>query len=113
MKLEAIAPGNLGVATRFGPNEKADQNRKVLQNLPEKKAEKEVSSEELIQKIKELSQDGLYSVRFETHQDTHQMVIRIVNQESGEVIRQIPSEELLQISKSLQNLRGLVVNTQS
>ena len=113
MKLEAIAPGNLGIAPRIGYSEKLDQSRKALQSLPEKKVEKEVSSEELLQKIKELSQDGLYSVRFETHPDTHQLVIRVVDQVSGDVIRQIPSEELLQISKSLQNLRGIVIDTQS
>ena len=52
-------------------------------------------------------------LRFETDKDTGVHLIKIVDTKSGEVVRQIPSEELLYITKSLQNLKGLLVSKES
>jgi len=74
--------------------------------------EKKVAPEEVLKKIKSLTEDGAYSVRFEMDKDVDQMVIRLFDHQSGDMIRQIPSEELLEAIKSLRDFRGLMVNTQ-
>lgn len=48
------------------------------------------------------------SVRFQIDPEDQQMVIKVVDQDSGKVIRQFPSEEVLRISKALDNLNGLL-----
>jgi len=48
------------------------------------------------------------SVRFQLDPEDQQMVIKVVDQDSGKVIRQFPSEEVVRISKALDNLKGLL-----
>jgi flagellar protein FlaG len=72
-----------------------------------------VQPEELLQNIKALTDGGAYSVRFEMHKDTNDMIINLVEQKTGEVIRQIPPEEILGLHKMLSDLRGNLVQTES
>lgn len=72
-----------------------------------------IQAEELIQNIKALAQDGAYSVRFEIDDATQDLVINLIDQETKEVIRQVPSEEILGIRQSLADLRGNLVETES
>lgn len=49
-------------------------------------------------------------VRFEFDKEAHTMITKVVDVESGELIRQMPSEEVVRISKALGKLQGLLVN---
>lgn len=64
--------------------------------------ENKVSPEEILDKIKQISEDGLYSVRFEKNDEVDQLVIKLVDRRNDEVIRQIPPEEILGIKAHLQ-----------
>lgn len=109
----AVSPqGQMSVAA-----DKLDDARKK-QGAPTPEAAVETKSnflptEEVLDKIKGLAEDGVYSVRFEEDESTRQFVVRIVNRDSGEVIRQLPPEELLGLKKTLADLRGNLVDTQS
>lgn len=48
-------------------------------------------------------------LKIEVDSETDQVVIKVVQQESGKIIRQIPPEDLLQLEKNLSNLKGLLV----
>jgi flagellar protein FlaG len=91
--------------------ETVDRNRKepALQEPSQK--EKKIASEEILQKIKELTDNGNYSIRFELNEPTKQMVIQLLDAKSGEQIRMIPPEELLTVSQRLDDLRGNLVDT--
>ena len=69
--------------------------------------------EELLDQIKSSTEDGLYSVRFERDSDTNELVVKITDPETDKVIRQIPSEELVELSRHLEELRGNLVDTVS
>lgn len=45
--------------------------------------------------------------------ETERVVVKIVEQESGEVIRQIPPEELLELEKYLSSPKGLLLQEQA
>lgn len=45
--------------------------------------------------------------------ETDRVVVKVVEQESGEVIRQIPPEELLELEKYLSSPRGLLLHEQA
>jgi flagellar protein FlaG len=70
-----------------------------------------VQSEEILDQIKALTEDGSYSVRFEMEAKTNKMVVRLVDIESGETIRQIPPEEIIDLTEVLHELRGSLVDT--
>ncbi len=52
-----------------------------------------------------LSQDLVFSV----DSDTHRTIVKVVDQKTKEVIRQIPTPEALEISKALDTVKGLLI----
>jgi flagellar protein FlaG len=76
-------------------------------------AKSAIQPEELLSNIKALTEDGLYSVRFEMHKDTQDLIINLVDSQSGDVIRQIPPKEIVQLHEYMNDLRGNIVNTES
>lgn len=70
-----------------------------------------VQPEELLDKIKALTENGTYSVRFENNREFDQLIVKVVDTQTDEVIRQVPAEELLGVIASLAELRGKIVNT--
>ncbi|MBN2644193.1 MAG: flagellar protein FlaG [Desulfuromonadaceae bacterium] len=116
MNVEAINQQN---TTLFQMDRSLDNvssaRKKVNEDVAqeEKVEKKQVQPEELLQQIKQLTEDGLYSVRFENDERSQGMVVKIVDRENDEVIRQIPPEELLDLTKRLTDLRGNLIDTQS
>lgn len=49
-------------------------------------------------------------VRFEVHEETGRTVVKVVDRSTGELIRQIPPEQILKISAEIQKLVGLLVD---
>jgi len=49
------------------------------------------------------------SVEFSMDKDTGETVVKIVDTTTKEVIRQIPSEEMLSIAKALDKIQGLLI----
>lgn len=50
-------------------------------------------------------------VRFEMDDDAQRLVISIIDSSTGEVLRQIPSEAVLQVAKMIVKLQGTGVDT--
>lgn len=59
--------------------------------------------------IPEISQ----KLEFSIDKDTDSFVVKVVDKETRDVIRQIPSEELLNIAKALDKLQGLLIKDQA
>ncbi|HBG20958.1 MAG TPA: flagellar biosynthesis protein FlaG [Desulfobulbaceae bacterium] len=70
-----------------------------------------VQPEELLDQIKSITQDGLYSVRFEMDKTISDLVVQIFDNKTQEVIRQIPAEELLNFKATFAELVGNIVDT--
>ena len=70
-----------------------------------------LSVDQTEQSLKEINKvmDALsISVQFQMDPDFKEPIIKVVDQQTGEVIRQFPSEEVVRISKALDNLKGLL-----
>lgn len=52
------------------------------------------------------------SLSFDVDDKTHDIVVKIINRETGKLIRQIPPEELLKLRQKLEELVGVLVNKQ-
>lgn len=48
-------------------------------------------------------------LEFSLDDDTHRTVVKVIDRQTNEVIRQIPTEEVLQISKALDQVQGLLI----
>jgi flagellar protein FlaG len=98
------------------PAESVDSSRKQLEKAEpdlEKSSSSESSSvqpEEILTQIKALTQEGLFSVRFEKSENSDQLIIKVVDSETGEIIRQVPAETVFGISSSLGELSGQLIN---
>ena len=76
-----------------------------------KQEARKVAPEEVLRRIKELTDGGAQSVRFEMDKDLNVLVIRMYDSQTDELIRQIPAESLLETTKALQEYRrGLIVD---
>jgi flagellar protein FlaG len=93
--------------------EKAKDMDQAVDQLAEAQEKNGVQAEELLQNIKALTENGLYSVRFELYEDTQDLVINLIEVETGELIRQIPSDEILGMNKFFRELRGNIIETKS
>jgi flagellar protein FlaG len=49
-------------------------------------------------------------LEFSVDQDSHRTVVRIVDQQTKELIRQMPSAETLEIAKALDRVQGLLIS---
>ncbi|MFD0961898.1 flagellar protein FlaG [Paenibacillus chungangensis] len=49
-------------------------------------------------------------IKRSVHEGTNQIVYKVVNKESGEVIKQIPEEKLLDIATKIMELTGIIVD---
>ncbi len=119
MKIEAVSAQQLFPQnSQQGAVDQASDPRRAAEAAAEKKAvekaeEARPDSVALLERINELTEDGAYSVRFEKNRDLNEIVVKVVDSDSGDVIRQIPPEELLGLTKRLNELRGTIVNKQS
>jgi len=91
-------------------NDARKQKQEVSQDSGNK--QQQVPPEELLQQINALTEDGIYSVRFENDAPSGNMVVKVVDRNTDEVIRQIPPEELINLTKRMNDLRGNLVSTE-
>lgn len=64
-------------------------------------------------KVNEVLSHANPQLRIRVDSQTEQVVVKVVEQESGEVIRQIPPEELLELEKYLSSPKGVLVEEQA
>jgi len=115
MKVDTPSLAGASLSRMDTPADTVDTSRKKAQDglstsTDQQNSAKSVPPEEILDKIKALTDDGAFSVRFEKDQKTDKLVVRVVDSKSGDVIRQIPPEDVLELSKSLEKLQGNLVN---
>jgi flagellar protein FlaG len=116
MNIDMTASVGGAVQQRPQASEQIDTQRKNKEKVADSPqtatADKGVQAEELLSQIKALTEDGLYSVRFEQN-DNADLIVKIFDQKTDKVVRQIPTEELIALQKALDDLRGNIVDTEA
>ncbi|QEZ43902.1 flagellar protein FlaG [Cupriavidus oxalaticus] len=49
-------------------------------------------------------------LRFEIDDETHRVVTKVIDKDTGELIRQMPTEEMLRIARAIDKLQGLFIS---
>lgn len=82
-------------------------------DLPSSDAVVEIQEGELpkvVEQVNKVLEAFTHSLRFEVT-DTHRIIIRVVDTTSGEVVREIPPEKLMDTFNRLEDLVGLLLDT--
>lgn len=73
----------------------------------------QVSSEQLeaaIERLNDLMKDGQRSLAFSVDKELDEVVVKVMDTDTEEVIRQIPNEESLRFAKNLEGVLGVIFN---
>lgn len=65
--------------------------------------------EAAVKQVASVIQPKASDLKFSIDNDTGKTIVRITDQKTGEMIRQIPSAELVEIARSLDRMQGLLV----
>lgn len=66
--------------------------------------------ESSIEKLNELMRDGQRMLNFSVEKDLNKVVVKVMDVETEEIIRQFPNEEALKFAKHLEGMMGLLFN---
>jgi flagellar protein FlaG len=79
----------------------ADNNEQKQQN----NVETDLSIENALAEITEFVQDNGRQLNFSVDEGSQKNVVKVTDSETGEIIRQIPSEDVLRLSERLKDLQ--------
>ncbi len=93
--------GNMVQASQQTDNGASEQTQQASSNKK--------NSEEAIQELKNTLEEIKHNrLEFSVHEDTGRTVVKIIDQDTGEVIKQLPPEELLDLAEKLKEMSGVL-----
>ena len=112
-EINSLTAGGAGAQRAASANTKVDQIAvSVVRQAADVKAEiAKPSNDQLKQSVDDINKalaSSSISVQFQVDPDYKDLIVKIVDQDSGKLIRQMPTEEVVRISKAMDNLKGLL-----
>ncbi|MBI5665815.1 MAG: flagellar protein FlaG [Nitrospirae bacterium] len=90
--------------------QKAEDKQQKEINAQAYAKDENVETKEAMGRIEEAAVLFNRKIRLELEEDLDIMIVKVVDSETEEVIRQIPPEELVELSKNAKDLKGLLIN---
>ncbi len=106
--LAVVKVANNKVQTRSSDVDAVRVNKEVLTQTQDKTAENPQALQEKITQLNQKMQSLRRDLQFTVDEQSGEPVIKVIDSETKEVIRQIPSEEMLKIRESIDNLKGVL-----
>lgn len=116
MKVESMDASNASVMRVTGSNGGTDSTKenKNPKSVPAKDAKEARIPERVVSDALDKANKVIASNnrRFEysIHKKTHEIMIKVINTDTNEVVREIPPEKILDLIANLMQLAGLVVD---
>lgn len=105
------APSREAVSSSVGPRRNVSLAREPAATVQVGKKESGQAQERAaLAEINRTLKMASIGVQFEFDKEADTMIVKVVDVESGELIRQMPSEEVVRISRALGRLQGLLVH---
>lgn len=89
-----VAPSPVSVAQPVTPNNQSSEEQ----------------VKQAVQKIQETIDNLAQNLRFSVDEDTGKTIIKVVDAHTEEVIRQFPTEQAIEIARTLDKVQGLLFN---
>ena len=83
------------------------------ENISDTKATRVEHATSAVEKFKTLVQDLQRNLDFSVDDSSGQVVVKVMDGDSGKLIRQIPSEDLLRLSERLEDMRSLLFKAEA
>lgn len=115
--IDAISRVQAAQISTLSPRQRLDD---VLENFPapgsqlSEAQQAEPTAGELVepvQRINEVMRER--GIEFEINENSSRVITRVVDRDSGDVIREIPSEEVIRIAEQLEEMRGKFVSLEA
>lgn len=110
IKLNAYYPP---VATQTGSASAVAAQPVVEKDSASTEDSQRIALEKAVADIREFVQSTRRNLDFSIDETTGTIVVKVIATESGEVIRQIPSETLLKLAQDLSNASSLLFDTKA
>lgn len=110
MQVNAATPLMEYSATFPATSEKPKEEVKVEKPKLEK-TETKVENNENLEQLKSVLAENNITLQFSQDNDTKQLVVKLVDDKTGEAIRQIPSEISLKLAAVFVKMKGQFVDT--
>lgn len=85
----------------------AEASQTAVERISYQEALKEI--DDAIAKLNEVLATKDHSIRFRRDETLNRSIITVVNDDTGEVVRQLPTDEMLQVARNIENLKGVLV----
>lgn len=72
--------------------------------------EQKQTAQQQLEKVIRAMQGPEKTFEFSVHEETHTVMVKVFNKETGDLIREIPQEKLLDVAASLMELTGLIID---
>lgn len=63
-----------------------------------------------VQELVDVLKTTSIGLRFEIDEQTHRVITKVVDKETGEIIRQMPNEDVVRLARAIDKLQGLFVS---
>jgi flagellar protein FlaG len=91
-------------------NKKAEDKQQKVFNAEDYKKDASIDTKEAMDKIQEAAVLFNRKIRIELEEDLNITIVKVIDSDTEEVIRQIPPEELVELSRNAKDLKGLLIN---
>lgn len=65
---------------------------------------------EILESFQEFSQAIQTKLNFSVHEENNEIIVRVVDKETNQLIRQFPSDEMLDLQDKMRDLAGFLLN---
>ena len=77
---------------------------------PAKAAPSRAEVDDAVKKLNDAIPGSSQQLQFSVDHDTREIVVKLIDQNTKEVVRQMPSEEALRMAKSIDKLQGRLID---
>lgn len=91
-----------------------EQNQTVSQGVSQvsSQASSQADLEQALSQLREFSQSMHRSLDFSVDSESGRAVVRVMDSQTDEVIRQIPTEEAINIARNIERIKGILFEDQ-
>lgn len=113
--LQSLRPTAVEVSTpeaRSARNAAASDTQALTEQSVEQAQKAEATRDQLqeaVQRVNDFVQPFNNGLQFSLDDDTGKTIVKVIDKTTDEVIRQFPSEEMLNIAKALDTMKGLLI----
>ena len=90
--------------------EKAAKEEEKVVNSEDLKKQENIDISEAMERVAGTAKLFNRKIQLEVESDINMVIVKIIDSETNEVIRQVPPEELVRLSRNAKDLKGLLID---